>query len=175
MRLFRYAFPWGPWEKKIYPLVVIGFLCAVPFLLIYQDPIGDLTKRGVPVPKNHVDVVGSESGGFFAQWYFTAIELTGNDLIHFEKQVMALGSTNAPIGIGPDHMHILSNMGNDIPYCTCKLHKFKHELHDKFIDWWNIDLITNGMYYESELPDACGYQIFSDRDLSIVYIYWYYS
>ena len=139
----------------------------------------ELSKRTIPECPITAEILGKESGGLFALYYFLAIKLEQNDLNEYEEKLKNNDSTINEYGEVKDGIVIIryAPTEKDFSRFSSLGCKWEHNktVNDQELKWWNPDKIQKGTVYSKSLPDNCRYQIYIDKDKNIIYIYWCYS
>ncbi len=161
------------------PLIIIAVV--VTYLLIPHDVEKELEKRDIPVIKQYSEKIGLEKGGFFANWFFLALQSHKSYIKRYELQLIEDGAEAKEIGSGRGEVLIIESNEIDPTELDKLLWEaeaevvLKEALHSNYIKWWRIDKITDGVLYRKQLPKMSGYKIYIDRRTSIIYVYWHHS
>ena len=171
--------------KRVSIMAIVAFVALVALgvytcvVIFFPDDITKLAKRGVPLPQGQMTTIATESGGTFGQYIFAAIQLDESTLQDYTEALK--GTCPQPDVISPtgNCVVITSAMSaetrNSYGYDPDRKFLIKKTVNGAYLDWWQIERIANGLHYEAQLPDACGYEVYLDMDRRIAYIYWHYS
>jgi len=166
MHIFRISFM----EIGKVLLILAGMVLAVEIAYLYfHSASRELRIRQIPQLPNSAEILGKDSGGFFASWLLIASKLDRKSYDGYKKIIRDESSEkrniprDAVILKAEDYKDGTTDGGKPI---------FKQQVNGAYFTWWTTDSIAHGEVDEKRLGPDSGYSIYFDDDRSMVFIYW---